>query len=127
MYAAHPYSNGAEDETQAAWDQKFGDFARTHPVIVSEWVDDYFCDENNATATTQFFRYLDRRGIGIEVGIWDFAPHTFHSVVQGFPQGQFSSFLTPTGQTLGCTEPNYGPGKDIEEWYTTGTPASSPL
>ena len=36
VYASHPYAHHREDQQPAAWDAKFGDFARRHVVIVND-------------------------------------------------------------------------------------------
>ncbi len=35
-YAVHPYL-GKHNQTRAQWDKKWGDFARTHPVMATEF------------------------------------------------------------------------------------------
>ena len=35
-YAVHPYL-GPHNQTRAQWEKKFGDFARTHPVMATEF------------------------------------------------------------------------------------------
>lgn len=43
-YASHPYAHNAADQTVAVWDAKFGDFAQSAPVIITEWGTGYYCD-----------------------------------------------------------------------------------
>lgn len=135
LYASHPYVSGSTKEigdynqTDAAWDQKFGNFARTHPVIVSEWGDGFFCDAQTPQAVLNFLNYLHRRGIGLEAGIWDFAPAGFNNLTHNFPNVQFSSFFDAKGSTctLNNAPPFYGPGETVKSYYLNGVPPPSPL
>jgi len=45
-YAALPYSEVSGDQASTVWDEKFGAFAATQPVIISGWGIGYFCDSN---------------------------------------------------------------------------------
>jgi endoglucanase len=131
LYAAHPYTSGphaAADQTKRSWEEKFGHFARTHPVIISEWGIGFYCDSNTPQSVVAFLQYLNQRGIGLEVGIWDFAPGGFNNLIHGFPHGQFSSFYQADGSTCTLNNgfPDYGPGKTIESWYLTGKPPTTP-
>jgi endoglucanase len=134
IYAAHPYVNGSKsfadfNQTKAAWDEKFGNFARTHPVIISEWAIGYFCDTKTPDSVVEFLRYLDDRRIGLEAGLWDFEPDGFNNLTHGFPDNvHFSTFLDASGETctLNNAPPDYGPGKTVESWYLTGRPPSTP-
>ena len=135
LYASHPYVSGATqaiadyNQTAAAWNDKFGNFARTHPVIISEWGDGFFCDTQTPQAVLNFLNYLNERGIGLEAGLWDFTPGGFNNLTHGFPDVQFSSFFDAKGST--CTLNNapafYGPGKTVEAYFLTGVPPASPL
>ena len=121
-YASHPYALGQFGQTRQAWDRKFGNFSRRAPVIITEWISGgYFCNADTPQSTVQFVQYLQGHGIGLEMGIWDWAPKGFGSVRQGFPQARFSSYAG-----LSCKQPFYGSGRVIETWYTTGVPARSP-
>lgn len=133
-YAAHPYSLVAGDQSSAVWDEKFGTFAATQPVIVTEWGIGYYCDPDTPQATVDFLQYLQAHGIGMEAGAWDWASAGFGSAIYDFPAypAQVSSFLTPSGTTSACranaSAPGYlagfGFGKLIQTWYQSGTPAS---
>jgi endoglucanase len=136
-YASHPYPSGATEaigaynETAQAWDEKFGEFAKKEPVIVTEWGPGYFCDSNAAQAVLNFLGYLQQHRVGLEAVAWDWGPCNFASAVQGFPNYVASSLLTPTGPNA-CSAPNFapgtgdgagtafGPGKVIESWYLSG-------
>ena len=37
IYAAHPYAHNAAGQTESDWNDKFGDFAKKNPLLVSEW------------------------------------------------------------------------------------------
>ncbi|WP_446743429.1 glycoside hydrolase family 5 protein [Silvibacterium acidisoli] len=126
LYAAHPYVSGNRadfNQTEQAWEEKFGHFARTHPVIISEWGIGFYCDAKTPRSVASFLKYLRSRGIGLEVGIWDFAPGGFNNMTHGFPHNQFSSFYNAKGETCTLNNgfPGYGPGKMIESWYLHGT------
>lgn len=143
-YASHPYPSGkteaigAYNQTKRAWDQKFGDFAKTEPVIVTEWGAGYFCNSDMPQATVDFLGYLQQHNVGLEVVAWDWGPYKFASAVQNFPDPEFSSLLTPTspnacsavnGFTPGVghgPSTNFGPGKVIESWYLTGVVPTVP-
>ncbi len=124
-YASHPYANHPFGQTPAAWDLKFGNFARTAPVIITEWGTGYYCDANTPAAALDFLGYLNRRGIGLEIGFWDWAPMGFGSAIQGFPNGTVSSFLGPDGDPLGCKAPGFGLGRIVRTWYRTGVPPAT--
>ena len=122
VYAAHPYAAHPFGQTRQAWDAKFGNFSRRGPVIITEWIaGSYFCDADTPASTVAFVKYLQQHGIGLEIGVWDWAPATFGSARQGFPKGQFSSYRDGS-----CGRPFFGSGKTIEAWYTTGIPAEDP-
>jgi endoglucanase len=142
-YASHPYPSGstaaigAYNQTAPAWDEKFGDFAQTEPVIVTEWGAGYYCDSNTPRAVVSFLGYLQQHNVGLEAVAWDWGPYNFASAVQGFPNTVFSSLRTPTGPEA-CSAPNYapgtgqgpgtafGPGNVIETWYRSGLVPTTP-
>ncbi len=133
-YGAHPYVSGSQtvadyNQTEQAWNEKFGNFAKREPVIVTEWGTSFFCDSNTPYSVVRFLNYLNDRGIGIEAGIWDFDAPGFNNLTHGFPNKvRFTSFYDASGKTctLNNAPPNYGPGKAIETWYLTGTPPTTP-
>jgi endoglucanase len=121
-YSSHPYALHAEGQTRKVWDEKFGNFSRRAPVIITEWLSGgYFCDADTAASTVAFIKYLQAHHIGLEVGAWDWHSAGFGSVRWDFPHGKFSTFAG-----LSCHKPGYGLGKVIEKWYTTGSPADTP-
>ena len=109
-YGSHPYAHDAEGQRPAAWDQKFGDFARRHPVIVTEWttVPQYYCDGNTARFAATFIGYLERRGIGLTAYAWDFSGPKFGSAYHGFP----AQPTTYEGKV--CGDAGFGPGMLLE-------------
>ncbi|MDI5971019.1 cellulase family glycosylhydrolase [Streptomyces sp. SL13] len=113
VYASHPYAHDAEGQTAQAWDDRFGRFARTHPVIVTEWttVPGYFCDRDTAKSAVAFVRYLRTRQIGLTAYAFDFSGDKFGSVAHG-PQHQASTF---TGTSCGSAD--FGPGGVVQSWY----------
>jgi hypothetical protein len=122
VYASHPYANNAHDQASSAWDAKFGTFARRAPVIITEWFSGaYYCDANTPRSTVDFIRYLQQHHIGLEAGVWDWAPAGFGSARWGFPHSKVSQF---SGRA--CHQQGYGLGAVVETWYKTGVPATSP-
>ncbi len=130
VYASHPYVNKQEGEAgfkQAAWDEKFGNFAATHPVLISEWGEGYFHNANTAAETLNFFAYLQSKNIGLEAGIWDWIDPHFATVQVNYPTATaFSTYLQPDGSLLPNTSAGWGPGKTIVSWYTTGMLPTAP-
>lgn len=117
-YASHPYALHPEGQTPRVWDAKFGDFSRRAPVIITEWISGgYYCDANTASSSLQFLRYLQEHRVGLEIGVWDWAPGGFGSARWGFPQGRFSSFVGKS-----CHQPGFGLGEIVHTWYMTGVP-----
>ena len=112
-YALHPYAHHAQDQYPAVWDNKFGNFAAGHAVIVTEWatVPNFYCDLRTPAATETFLRYLDRHNVGLMAYAWDFSGPKFGSMFHGFPP-QLTAF-----EGLQCGDPGFGPGKAIERWY----------
>ena len=136
-YASHPYPVGPGQGIETSWAQKFGDFAQTAPVIITEWGVGYYCNSHTPESVVKFLSYLKKNDIGLEAVAWDWDNYRFASARQGRP-GVFSSLLTPAIPS-GCTAANhnapgegsgpgtaFGPGKAIETWYLTGDPPSRP-
>lgn len=129
IYAAHPYAHNEADQTEAVWNKKFGDFSRTSPVIISEWGIGYFCNSDTAQSTMKFLQYLQKHGIGLEMGSWDWASAGFGSAKYDFPLDRTSSYLLPPGQQSCHAVPGhrtpyipagYGPGEMVKSWYQSG-------
>jgi endoglucanase len=97
LYAAHPNAseiNGAFNQTPQAWDERFGHFAETHTVIITEWGIRFYCDSNTPQFVVTFLKYLDDRHIGLEAGIWDFTPGGFNDLIHGFRMVGSQAFKT---------------------------------
>jgi endoglucanase len=130
-YADHPYANNASEATRTIWDQKFGNFAQTAPVIITEWGTGYdktpagTCDPTTPQTTAKFLNYLQNRGIGLKIGAWDWAAASFGTVRYDFPDNGFTSYMGANGP-LACNDPAFGPGATVEVCFKSGIPASSP-
>ncbi len=113
-YASHPYAHHAQDQYPAVWDNKFGNFAADHAVIVTEWatVPNFYCDLRTPAATETFLGYLNQHHVGLMAYAWDFSGPKFGSMFHGFPP-RLTAF-----EGLQCGDPGFGPGKAIERWYT---------
>jgi endoglucanase len=122
VYASHPYAHDAAGQTPQAWDQRFGTFARTHPVLVTEWttIPRYYCDANTAQAGRAFLSYLAQHRIGLFGFAYDFAGDRFGSVAHGFPARPTSYAGTSCGST------GFGPGRLVQDWYRTGSVPAGP-
>ena len=121
-YASHPYALHPEGQTSRVWDAKFGNFSRRAPVIITEWISgSYFCDSDTPTSTVRFLQYLQEHGIGLEIGVWDWASGGFGSVRWDFPAPKISTFV---GRS--CHQMGYGSGRTVQSWYTTGIPPTVP-
>ena len=123
-YASHPYAHKAAGQSPQTWDQKFGNFSRRAPVIITEWGTGYYCDADTPAAVLSLLRYLQNHRIGLEVGTWDWASAHFGSAIYDFPRGRFSSFVGESG-SLSCKDAGFGLGKTVESWYRTGVPPDS--
>ncbi len=54
-YASHPYARQQHGQTRQAWDEKFGNFSRRAPVIITEWLSGgYFCDAATPESPVKF-------------------------------------------------------------------------
>ncbi len=122
VYAAHPYAHVSQDQTEDAWNWKFGEYSRKAPVLISEWGIGYYCDVRTPKATQQFLQYLQDHNIGLEIVTWDWASSTFGSFNYNFPNPKVSSF--EGGACQGRDIPvGFGPGRMVERWFKTGSPA----
>jgi len=132
-YAAHPYAFQASDESSNFWDNSFGNFAASAnaPVIITEWGQGYYCAATNPQTAVNFLQYLQSKGIGLEVGAWDWSSGSFGTARYNFPtstapNGGFTMFYT-AGVFQTCGTADRGLGLTVNAWYTTGTVPSSPL
>ena len=128
-YAAHPYTFDQSPEDpkneQAFLDTSFGNFAATHPVIITEWGQGYYCGPTNPTFLIYFLNYLQQKGIGLEMSFWDWGgPTAFGGTRYDFPNVQ-GSYYYANGTIVPCftngkPTPQRGPGATINTWYATG-------
>ena len=125
VYASHPYAHTSQDQTEDAWNRKFGDYSHRAPVLISEWGIGYYCDVHTPNATERFLQYLQDRGIGLEIVTWDWESPTFGSFNYGFPNPKISSFEGGVCQGRDIP-PGFGPGRMVERWFKTGSPAATP-
>jgi hypothetical protein len=66
-YAVHPYL-GKHNQTRAQWEKKFGDFARTHPVMATEFnaqAGGNYCRPELPEQTEALLTYLAEQRIGL--------------------------------------------------------------
>jgi len=102
VYAVHPYYSQYL-RNKSDWDDMFGDFAKTHAVMATEWNAVSF-RQNCNSATPQFaadmLKYLRERRIGLVVWAYDFpraiflsahGPLTTFNGFQCGPQTQFGA------------------------------------
>ena len=66
-YAMHPYL-GTHNQTRAQWDKKWGNFARTHPMIATEFNSNAggnYCRPELAEQAEEILAYLREKQIGV--------------------------------------------------------------
>lgn len=109
-YAVHPYF-GSEDNSPAGWDQRFGRFVASHPVIVTEWGHAArHCERGNADTAEQLLSYLAQRRIGV-IG---YGADEIHSRLVRW-QGDkpvWSSY-----KNRPCHGAAAGPGELLQTWF----------
>ena len=127
VYSSHPYANNADQQLQNFYAAEFAAFSQRAPVIISEWGPTFYCDQNTASYTVEFQKFINGLGIGLEAAIWDFSGPHFRTVNWNFPATQTSTFIGPEGHVQSCAVDGNGPGKTVEAWYRSGTPPNSPL
>jgi hypothetical protein len=103
-FAVHPYLTGA-NKGPAAWDRNFGQFAASHPVIVTEWnaTSRGPCRADTPTAASEFITYAREKRIGIIgwafdvpgtlVRNYNYAPTTYSGFRCGAPDGGAGQLL----------------------------------
>ena len=72
-YAVHPYLT-ATNRTTEQWDRNFGDFARDHPVMATEFnarSENGYCRESFPKEVDRLLGYLRARDIGLVVWAFD--------------------------------------------------------
>lgn len=132
-YAAHPYAFADSDETTAFLDNSFGNFAASHPVIITEWGQGYHCSALDPGFLITFLNYLQTKGVGIEMGTWDWgSAGSFGNARYNFPAAPVFSRFYDNGEFQRCTSSTVttgkrGPGLTVNQWYTTGNIPTSAL
>lgn len=149
-YAMHPYLNVLDDQLSSTWDSRFGNFALTHAVIITEWFpgnNTYFCDNtpavdsqgitvpSTAQATVNLYAYLQGRHIGFDAFAFDFPSISSSPVkISGTIASDFNGATLTTFQQIPgssgstqCGQQYFGPGQTIKDWYTTGVVPASPI
>lgn len=140
VYASHPYTHTNKDQPNAADSaqdiaDKFGTFAKTHPVIVTEWTvsTNFTClwGSEGADYTSRLLHALNSPASGAKVGLmafaWDFKGDVFGSAFSGFTDDgtlKQSNWINKVCNPTQTTDPNayqpdpgYGAGKAIIDWY----------
>ncbi len=145
IYGSHPYAHNYQDQNAAGtdasgdvvagagWNVMFGTFAATHPVIITEWGNGYYCDALTGTADVAFLQYLQRLGIGLVATTWDWAAPGFGSIRVNFPNSTTTSFPSagtpichmPTKGAAAVIDDGVGPGQLVQTWFSTGTPSAA--
>ena len=109
-YSVHPYF-GQEDNSPQGWDARFGRFAATHPVIVTEWGHAARqCERGGADQVAQLLDYLAARRIGVVV----YGADEVHSRVLRWQDDQpvWSSY-----RGRPCNGAAAGPGELLRTWF----------
>ena len=74
VYAVHPYA-GRKLRSPAEWDAAFGMFARTHPVLITEWNEisiNSQCTADFPEVAANLLAYARTHGIGVVGWAFDF-------------------------------------------------------
>jgi len=96
IYAAHPYL-GPTFNSPKVWNAWFGDFAKDHPFIVSEfnampWRSSA-CFESMPITANKLLHYLFQARIGVDIFAYDSEDTLFTSLVQLSPSGVQSASM----------------------------------
>ena len=119
-YASHPYFYTASDEATSSLATRFGNFAQTAPVVVTEWATSYsyFCDATTPVAALSFEQYLQANGVGLMAFAYDL-PTGLGGITT-----DFNGTPTTFANNIACGAAGFGPGKITQTWYNTGVPAT---
>lgn len=113
-YALHPYFRETFKNT-ADWDAAFGNFARDHAVIVTEWgMSREACDVAGESTAEQLLSYLEQRKIGV---ILYGADEQYSRLLRR----EGSGFRLTTFKNKSCNAPGAGPGEVIKPFFDRGT------
>ena len=156
-YTMHPYFHGPAGGLTTSFDSRFGNFALTHAVAITEWFPAkiQYCTNTStpnpaggmypttAQATTSLFAYLQARNIGFDGFAFDDPseylpelkdPKTMELSASGtiatdFNGVNLTTFQNAPGTTTQtqCGDQNYGMGMTLKQWYTTGVVPTTPL
>jgi hypothetical protein len=125
-YSLHPYFEFKDvGTTRASWDASFGNFAQTHPIVVTEWNENSgkagpllnaWCQGDASVRTPLvFLNYLNEKGIN-GVGAWSFDnPLTFVKDFKGTPR---------TMDGYQCGESGGGIGVWLQQYFNGTLPAA---
>lgn len=112
IYGVHPYMR-PDLSNAAGWNRYFGDFARRHVVVATEW--SHFgrmCGNASPGAVQQLLDYLAKAGIGV-LAYGAESPDS--RLVSRDARGHID--LT-TFEGRACEAPNAGPGQDLRSMFT---------
>lgn len=128
-YASHPFFHMVDEQSQAAWEADFGNFAATHAVVNTAWGAEYYCDADTAAQSLALLQYMHSLHVGLMAYAMDMQNgYDSQNVVndgktmQTIDPWALSTFV---GVNCGSTTLEWGPGKIISSWYQTGTPPTS--
>lgn len=111
-YAVHPYPSRGEPVTPAGWDRWWGNFAKTHPVIITEWLMSSkalkWCRPNTPQITRSLLRYALKHRISFIVSAFD---------VPGIFIKNFSYALTTFNDFHCGKQYDGGPGKAFQTYF----------
>lgn len=109
-YAVHPYPTPGKPMTPEGWDDRFGKFASSHPVVVSEWIMDsgLFCQADAPQVAASLLDYARDHRIGFIAWAFD-APG---SLVRDF------GFEPTTYKGFRCGSGGGGPGQVFQRFLT---------
>ncbi len=126
-YGVHPYFNFPKIGTEiAGWDAAYGDFAATHPVIVTEWSqnskkpagrpNNWCFGPLGVRLADRAFQYFNEKGINGVIG-WAFDdPMTIVSDFNGTPR---------TLEGFSCGQPGGGIGVLLKAYFNGSAGAPS--
>jgi hypothetical protein len=131
-FGLHPYFEFSQvGTTTASWDKAFGNFAQSHPVVVTEWnettgqiggIKDTWCqNQNDVLLPLTFLNYLQQKGIH-SVTAWSFDdPVTFVTDFKGTPRSMVNK-SSPTGYYQ-CGVAGGGVGVWLQQYFQGTLPA----
>lgn len=113
-YAVHPYF-GQEPNNPEGWDQRFGRFAASHPVIATEWGHAARqCERGGPEVVDGLLAYLAEHRIGL-VAYGADERHSRLAQAGGGVGGASPAWSSYRGRP--CTGAAAGPGEVIHAWF----------